>query len=251
MIKLLTYLGPTLLVAGLTKNYLYYNAFNIRILDYIELSETLAIITEVSVFILILIPFSWFVHFMLDVKKEHVTEPEKHKDLIQIAHEREAFFKRFWIYLVRYWGASLMIILLLVFSLLIKFLGVKNGWIFDAILILMISMTTFIVLVLEFRYKFKRIFERELDATIGLILHYGGFFLIAMTFYTYIEVKETKNGMLKHKQYSIELNNGESIKTNKDLIAIGQTRNYFFLFDRLDEKTTVIKKDIINKISIK
>lgn len=251
MIKLLTYLGPILIAAGLTKNYFYYNAFNIRILDYIELSETLTILTEMSVFIIIVIPFTWFAHFMLDTKKEHITEPERNKDLVEIAHEKGKFFKRLWIYLLRYWGASIMIILLFILSLFLKAFSLSDLWELDALLMTFLSSITFIVVLLEFRYKYKRIFEKELDNGIGTVLHYGGFFLIMMTFYTYVEIRGTKSGRIKNKEYTIELNNGEQLRTTKDLIAIGQTKNYFFLFDRTSQETTIIKRESINTIRVK
>lgn len=251
MIRQLTYLGPTLIVAGLAKNYFYYRAFNIRILDYIELSETLSIITEFSIFILILIPISWFVHFMLDLKKEHITEPEKNKDLVEIAHEKKHFFKRLGIYLLRYWGATLTAIILFVLSLFAMHFDAKEGWILWTTTILMLSMVTYILLILEFRYKYKCIFERELDEAVGTILHYSGLFIILMTFYTYIEIRGTKTGVIEVKNYFIELNTGEKIQTTKDLIAIGQTRNYFFIYDRTSEQTTMMRKDLINRITTK
>lgn len=249
MTRQLTYLGTTLLVAGLTKNYFYYRAFNIRILDYIELTETLSIITEASIFIMIVIPFTWFMHFMLDVRKEHITEPDKNRDLVAIAHEKRNFFKRLVIYLLRYWGATLAGLAIYILSLFDRFLPANQAWILTALVTLMLSMTIYIIILLEFRYKYKRIFEKELDNNISTTLHYGGMFLIFMSFYTYMEIRTTKSG--NAKEYVIELVNGESILTTNQLISIGQTKNYFFIYDRIREETTVIKMDFIKRIKIK
>lgn len=249
--KLLTYLVPLLIITGLTKNYFYYRAFNLRIFDYLELSETLSIITEYSVFILIAIPISWFMYFMLDMKKEQITEPKKNKDLISIAHKNQNFFKRFGLYLSRYWGASLMAIGLFIFMLLMRFEFVKRDWVIEAIFVTIVSLILFIVLLLEFRYKYKRLFEKVLDNEAGIILHYIGLFFIVMTFYTYVEINGTKDGKIKVKEYCIELTTGKEINTTTDFISIGQTKNYFFLYDRIKEETTIINKELFKEIKVK
>jgi len=251
MRKSLTYLVPLLIVTGLAKNYFYYNAFNIRIFDYLDLSETLTIITEYSILILITIPLTWFGYFMLDMKKEHITDPENHKDLIEVAHEEVKFMKRCGLYLLRYWGLSIVIIILFILSLLMRFNFFRYNMYLEVILITMLSLIAYIILILEYRYKYKRLFGKEIEGKTATILHYGGFFVIFMTLYTYAEIIEIKNRGGGNKNYSIELNTGKILTTSKELRVIGQTRSHFFLFDITKEETTVIKKDLINEIRIK
>jgi len=188
---------------------------------------------------------------MLDLKKEHVTETEKKKDLIQIAHGNDKFFRRLKIYLLNYWGASLMIVVFFITTLILRFASIEKGWGIELMFYTLFTTIISLVLILEFRYKYKRIFEKELDYRLGTILHYGTLFFLLMTFYTIFETKGIKNGTLNLKEYSIELSTGEKIHTSKELVAIGQTRHYFFLYHRENGETTVIAKKLVDKLVIK
>lgn len=102
MDKRLYIYAPILIAAGVTQKYLYYQAFNLRILDYQEFGETLSLISESLVGLILIIPFTWYLSFILDLKKEHISQPENYEGLIKSAHKEIKFAKRISLYLLRY-----------------------------------------------------------------------------------------------------------------------------------------------------
>lgn len=128
---------------------------------------------------------------------------------------------------------------------------IRDVWILQSFLFALVLLLIFIILLLEFRYKYERIFEKKLDTNTNMLFHYGGFIIILMTLFTYIEARGIKEGTFIVKDYKIEMINGDLISTTKDLIYIGQTKSFLFVYDRSNDETSIINKQQIKKISIK
>lgn len=218
------FIGTLLIVVGYLKISLYYKHFNIEIINYLEFSEIL------TIFLPDILKYSFFIflgigaNFLMESKtetekyqniKNEITNSTKLKDRLKNHYKLNK--ELFWL------------------SILILFIHIMNfiwfrerfwGVLMETFIIP--SLLLFNILLLEFRNKYKSLYNNYFDPTINnIILIIFMFFLFTLS---------SVNSEIKKTEKKQELKIGftylsQNFSTNKSLKYIGQTRNFLFLYD--------------------
>lgn len=212
----------------------YYQAFNINIVEYIDLSESLLLfipfLLKILIVSIILTPLLFLYFFfirkaILRIFAKHNPKIMSRSDIIFISMTGVIFVITMAFYPKSFMGISrdLMIltqVLLVAFNCVI-FL---NNY--------FINMTTIMP---------KTVF-------------YSLLFAIVFVVYLFINCNSRINGVKNH-EYKFEavltLNDSTKIITDSANLYVGQTRNYFFIYSQKNKTSTVISKTKETKIEIK
>ncbi|HTF81501.1 MAG TPA: hypothetical protein VL947_07245 [Cytophagales bacterium] len=243
--KHLKYLLPFLIIVGLFKKQVYYRFFNIRISQYLDIEETLSIVDENLVTMIVL----FFILWVLKLKNLKKDLRISSNDDYQLQHP---VYRRLWYSFkqkLRY-----KVILVLVLSVSISSLLFWEGksqlyyFILSTLLLLLASMI-WIFLVVESYFSLVQISSKQLFEKFVLTLLIG-LYLLSITYYAFNEILRTSKGLNERISY-VKFQSGHVVNTSKSYFSIGQTQNYFFMYDNSADETTVYRREDIVEIRMK
>jgi hypothetical protein len=235
--------GTFLLIISVFKQTIYYSNFNIDIFQHIELSE----------FILLTIPdfikygSFLFIISLLSFLLENKEQVEYVENIKEKALNNSSFFFRFKKYF-RLFRLLFVSLIFLITTSVLSFFWVKVNFknLYQFTIILSILLTA-LILLLEFKYKYKLEFKKKLDPTYAnliLITVLMSFYIIANT-YEQIRNIEKNNLKISFKDHT------NQIKTGNELVYLGMTKNYLFLLNKRKNESIIYNKNTIKNIRIR
>jgi hypothetical protein len=230
MYKYITYFLSLSICIGLVNTFLYYYCFNIFIIDYIDLSETLILLGDGTLFSMILILACFFLYFLLPNSLGDITyEYERESNLFQLKYVIFVF-----------------ILYLLVFTLIWLFLSISYFY----KIIVFGGGALLIWLILIFIFQVNNPDWRSFITSFSFYLVFlaGCIFIISIS-YTLLKIDYIKQYRTNYK-YSFVLGS-DTILSNKNLIYVGQTKNNLFLYDSKNCEARIINRNIIDITLIK
>lgn len=242
--EIIPYISSLLILLGFLKLNYFYAHFNINISNYIDLTECLIL------FFPHLIKYL-FILFGINILFYLITSPEEDIENYQKVEEiidnnklkirlKKFFFLNFWIFM--------QVISLTILGTISYFLNGKSAYIIitAALLLFTVLLSNFILL--EFSRKYKLANKKKFDPT------YNNFIIILVLIVcnsihgTYHEIKSIEN----HKGDSVCFKyNSSLIQSEDNVIFVGQTRNFIFMYNNLTSETSVYPKDRLDELTIR
>lgn len=238
--NILPYFGSLLILCGYIKLSVFYSHFGIKISDYLEISEILTLFLS-DAFIYILITFAIFLYVFITDSTEEIEQKEETKeDIIKT----EKWLPR----LVRFLKFSSKTLFNLALFLLITVIGyfIKPESLYYFILMdcLILILLIFNYVLLEYNRKHKIIFGENLNSTYNNLILTVFIFLLFVFGSVYSEIKTVEKGNIYFVCFKYFEKDYQS-QTN--YLYLGQTKNYLFMYDNLNDEATIFsRKDIAN-----
>tara|TARA_R100000935_G_scaffold58113_1_gene93961 strand:+ start:83 stop:781 length:699 start_codon:yes stop_codon:yes gene_type:complete len=211
-----------IILSGL-KQRIYFGAFNINIFSYLTLTELITIFIKDAIFILGILALASLTFFVIQ--------------------SLEKFFKflnkRKWLRIIFY--VILLIPLYFMWKSTKQDIGENENGIALVSLILSFFLTflaiTFIIVLKVQNISKKR--QLIYNSTITVL------FIVSISLFNIYQISHQKVNI----QYELFSKNN-IIKTNNNLVRISRTENYFFLYNKSEKQTIVLKNENIEKIVI-
>lgn len=242
--SLLPLFGGFIFVSGIIKMKLYYNSFNINIVDFLDASEIIfAFISDFIPYVVITL-FMFLFLFFLDTKKDVEVRDDYKDNIILEKH----LLRRLWLY-IKLFPIILIYAIVLILLLIATFI-----WNFSIIPFLIpfciiLAYQIYGILVLEYKRHYYNHYKSFPSPTFtNIILIMGAFFM-----YVIVNVYLDVNSVKESKKYlgtsfKIENNNIISDSTN---YYIGKTKNYIFYYQEENKSTKVYPIKDMKEIEIK
>lgn len=236
--KSITLLTGFLIFIGSLYFHFYYEIFNINIFRYIDISEIvvsfLNILIPVSIFLIFITGYIYCVHLVGNLKKNNA------KKVDEVIQKKESFWTITTIQSI--WNIvtiSICIILLLIMPSSLPFTITFSNIIENEIIQIILILTTIILGIIEYNIKY-------------IIINFLSF-SIMIAGYNAIDDVNNKLRTAKSTTFSFYCNDGDTITTNENIIFVGRTSKYIFLYNLNDKSnvylsTSEIKKYNTNKI---
>ena len=236
---LFPYFGSLIIVCGFIKLKIYYNHFNINISDYLDITEVLILLLYDFIYYGTFITSTFFVFFLLD-SKEDVEKNENKKSLLI---DTDDFYKRLYMYMKLNFGSTILLIVSLILLIAKYFFDIKNSL---PILPIFIAYF-FLYLLFEYRRKYKIFNGNDLDGTYNnlILILFIFTYNIIQSAYTDIDIAENNNKTIVCFNYR-----ERDIQSEKNIIYIGQTKNYIFMFDKISRETNIYLRSDIKNLTI-
>ena len=242
-LSIIPFMGTFIIITGLLNSYSYYDYFDIQINEYLNFSETLILFSKQINPIILQTIFIVLIVFIYSKglskwKKIAIEEYEKSTGLF----DRVGWFLNANIFIV-----VLSFTLLIITSFVIKIgfyhLLLKN--LFHNLEILIIV----IFLVFEYRKRYFEKFKRHPDGFVINILFIAIIILLNASFKG-SNYALSKDYFLPKENIEVVFSNNEFIKSNNNLIFLGQTENYIILFEKIGRKKYIYPRNRIVEIRI-
>ena len=242
--NVIPYIGSLLILIGFVKMSIYYNHFNININNYVELSEILISfipdIIKYSSIIFIVFLYS----FLLDTEEDNQKSYDTNNEII----EMDKFFPRIGKILKRNITAILLLLLMIAFTIISAIWNEKNYLLFYRFSWMIFIILFFNIMLMEFRRKYKIINGNYFDSTYNNLLIISFLFTAYIIQSTYSEIEEVEN----HNGPIVCFHSSKKlIQSEENLIYIGQTKNYFFMYNLKDKETYVYTRNEISNLVIR
>jgi hypothetical protein len=244
--SMLPYIGSVLIMLGYLQLYIYYISFNIRINDYIDLTEIFTLTINNFIFYSIYFSILSFITFMIykveNGNKIYVPESSY--------YDEKSFWKRILlfskIFYLRTYGFLFLVIIFFIALFMVK--SIINDFISFIIMSGCFILLFLIFLFFEFKYKYKLIVGKVLDYRINTIILFTVMIFAFVSLFTFLEVKLVYL-QSNFKTISFEYE-GEIVETNSNILYIGQSKNYLFMYNNSDLTSIVYKRDAIENFRI-
>lgn len=227
------------IVCGMIHQIIYYSAFGVKINNFMDLPESIALFINDLMFDMGCIIFGAIIGLIIG--------GEEGGNIWQRIYEEPNFWNRLKFYLRR---ASFLIVMsatLLSVSVVLLIIRYKNAYyalLFSSWIPLFII---YLIAMSEYRVKFKKKYKKELKAKIIVLFSYGIIIFSQIIFSTLSDINLVKND----KKYY-----GVSFRLDDDLVIsdstkyyIGKTKNYLFYYNQKANKTTVYPMERIKEIT--
>lgn len=239
-----------LIFTGFLKLYLFYNHWDIRIIDYLDLSEILlSFLNDLNIFLLIAV--IGIIYLLLSIqlvkaadKMSYATAempateaPPVEEPILPSVPEKETVSENLFENFEKNKRGTILLFLAVAIGMaLLFFWNYNRFWLFTFSL----ASFQFVAFFLDFYTKLTDF----LVASSALLITFIAFtFLI--TAYDANEVKQAA----KNKKCVIETSR-DTIETTYEHYIIGKTQNFMFLYDRNQKKTEILKVEDIRRIKI-
>lgn len=242
--KALTYYAVIMVVAGTIKLKLFYGAFNLEILNYLDTSEILLAFIGDLVYYVALLFFVLLFVFLVESAKDRDEHAQKHTEII----EDNSFKKR----LVKVLKYNKVFVYLISFNiiLLIINLALRIDYSFTLIILIQLSMyLTHNIIALEYRRKYIIIYGKQPNITNMNIFLLGLMVFGALLSFTYFDVSSIKNS--KKYNGSLFIVSGDTIRSDKTSYYIGKTNNYIFYYKEKTKSCVVYPMKDVTLLEIK
>lgn len=236
-------IGAFLIFLGSLRLIVFYNFFDIHIVNYLEFTEIITSFLDVlaiSVFFIVtsLIQGLWMNDQHRDEKQDSIRN--------QIYHEK-SFFRRIFLYFKQnaeliILGAFISLIAFVIYLIYGKALSTIQN---IGLLLFVFIFLTGLFYELEIRIQDYKSGVRVVFRTMLI----GTIISLLTAYLANYQVDMIKNDN-EHSGYTITLNNGEILKSDSTSYYIGKTRNYLFFYDGEAHSTNIIPMDRVQQISI-
>lgn len=217
--KYSTISGVLIIILSYIHHYLFYREFNIDIINYVNFSELLTLFLRNSIIILVTLILVIFLFFYTKITKKLLSNK----------------FSNYIIPLI-----FIFIFLFMLINAKMNLTGYKLN--------IEIAQILFIFLIFILFSLALRIFINNLFSINTRLVIFIGIAIIFTISNSKLEAYKIKYGTLRNS-YTIILKN-TIINTDNNLIRIGQTQNYFFLYNRQNRTSKIIKSENINEILV-
>ena len=242
IIKYLPLLSAFLIFNGFLKLYLYYDHWDIKIIEYLDFSEILlSFLSDINIFVLGLIIYIFPRLFSLALintfdKKQQATSLDLNSKN-QTNHSEKTFFD-INEYLPYYspWVFFIVSIILTVISSWMFFNNFTLLWLYIGIPLLSYSLYNLLILL-------ENLLPME-DFLVGIVIFPT---IIAFTYCLAFREIKTIEQNIGQKITTIYTEN-ETITTSKNNILLGKTQKFIYLFDNVTNCTRIIPSDKIKSI---
>lgn len=234
---LLPYIGGLCIVFGYFKLNLFYSHFNINISEYIDFTEMITAFIPDGLLYLGMVSLVISVNFLLESQSERDEKKENFNKLIS----GETFLKRLKIYLKQ----NIPYVFIFIVYNTILIISHNNNDLNKSYYFFLANFILFNLIFLEFKLKYFKIYNKWIDNTV----HNLFFIILYFTFYIYFwnfeNIKDTNKGILKICFSYTE----NFIQSTDNLIYVGQSKNYIFMYDKLSNESYVYPRGEIKNLS--
>lgn len=230
--KLFPYLNFVAIGLSIVKLMIYYGAFGVNILQYLDLSESIVLCFEdiVHFFLFLsalLVASILFLHNIGDFNTENVEK----------AVVIESFWKRLMAY---FWHNKLLVIF-----------NIYCGWLFNPYFLLVIPL---LYLLFEAKYKLKIRYHTDLNSTYHNVILWIVLFVAFDYSYLLREINATKYyGRYEGTILTIDTPKEEEshIAANSEILFVGKTKEFYYLYDTKKGNALIIPSDKVTRIELK
>lgn len=239
-LKILPFLGAFLILVGIVNCLAYYNYFELPINEYLTFSETIILFSQEirTVVIIILINSAIVYTYGFQITKNGSVA------LLEYKKQPKLFKRLFYFSKI----SPLIYITIFIITTLTLFIF-KTGFLkelFDDAFYFLIGMFFFMFLITEYE---KKMLEKN-DAINEFIKM--NLLLVTLTLsLSWLNGRNEariKYYLLPKFNYEIWFNDGAKVKTNNNLIFIGQTESTLFLYEKCGKAIFIYNRNAINKI---
>jgi len=219
---------------------IYYDAFHITIIDYLEFSEIITSFLEDLMFCFFTIALGYIV-FGIVLCGEKDFEPTHET----ISKEKQ-IMKRLWLYIRRFPVITLWIITPGIVVITSHILKTPIHVFLPIILFSIISFIT-MVIIDESRHKYKFLFKSPPHST-GIIL--GSFFIILLIVTVFNAASKIISVKKDKEYYNVKFQIDDNVViSDSTYYFIGKTQNYLFVYNEKNNETSVIPMNRIKMIT--
>jgi len=242
---LLSYGGPILIFLGVVRLHLYYQAFGIKIENFLEFTEIVTalfgdlILLTMSIALAILVDFFGATETWVDSSNKFVQSFDDQKGFLT---RLSLSFVRMMPYLIPFNGGILLALAITLFK---HQNPVTMMW-----LLFWVNMPFIIVTFqYEIRRKYFKLYGTRINATTSNLFL---IFLISVSFL--VQRVQTEVWLVKDRKQYINVTftvDHVLVKSDSTHYYIGNTRNYLFYFDQDSSKTTLYPMSKVSNITFK
>lgn len=216
---------------GFLKQYWYYDAFNIKIQNYLSIDEVLIIFLGELPFVIKLFLGAIFYYIFLSLLLKVVCLIKDSKDKNSIKTEQ-----KFDIEIDNFFNNKKNQILILIFSIILSIIGiVAFNYLHSEIIIIYLTL-----MLCQTIYVTFDIIEIGIDKHITNLI----IFIFSLTIMLYCKnLIDIKNITTNTDNIKLTYINDENEKVIIQCILIGKTKGFLFLYDKSMNKTTIIKSE--------
>ena len=239
---LLPYIGSFFILCGYLKLSLFYHHFNIKITEYLELTEIISLfIGDAMLYIAIVFLVNLYSFINQDLSQS--IENENRQDEILNTEDASLRLKKFLNMRKEQLGAIAAITIL---NAILIYFKVQNS-ILVMMNIILIAWVIATYILYEFRRKYKLVYNKDLNITYYNLILSLNLFLVYIFSSIYVDINFTE----KLNNNVIKFNYKENvITTDKNILFIGETKNFLFLFNNKQKKTSVYPRNEISNFEI-
>ena len=225
-------LTSLLILLGIISSVVYYRSFGIDILDYITIGESLLLFISKFMF------FSISLVFGILISRIFLKSP-----IEQIKKENDKILQNQSLKLCQY--IHLALVILPLFLLSVMGFSPFVLWMLPISFLVRIYVLSYIIKRLRIVFYFKKINTKIIDyiQTVGISIII--LVSIAMT-EAYLVYEFHKN-----KAVTLFYSDGNSLQTDSNILYLGKSQRYYYLYDKKDNKAIIIKDDQIERVEIK
>ncbi len=245
--RYLPYLGSFIIFLGVERLIIYYNAFNINIIHFLEFSEIITSFLDILTFIVLITAFSVIQQFFFQDSAES-KENKKKLELKTKLFDENNFWKRVKLYW-QLFGSVLLggltgIIIIRFFS---SFRHSTSFWSYASLVILYIVIFIIAIIIVESEVKHKRLNSKR---GTRIFIRFVFFFIFVTGFLFFMTKDEIKSVKDSKKYYKVVVTLNDSIKLVSDSnnYYIGKTQNFLFFYHEKTKTTNVFPMNQVTEI---
>lgn len=229
--RLFPYLNFVAIGLSVTKIIIFYKAFGIDIMQYVDISEALGLyFGDIFYFIafvfLIILSSLFFLHEVGD-------ENSRFSDKVM---EQKKFDKRLLTYLQYNWMKIAM-----------------NIYLAYLLSPLFILLTIILYLLSEARFKLQNRYNVDLHSTYHNIILWGTIYIWFTFSMLHKEIVTVRNGKYQGTSVTIELPEGgsQNIVSDSSSLFLGRTKTHLYFYDKKKETALIIPSDKVLRVELK
>ena len=215
---------------GLAKIVYYYKQFEINIIQYLELTESIILFFDdiLKLFIFWFLPF-----IILNIFIGHKIGNEN-----AIVYEKISGTESFWKRLLLFLKANLLFIISLIISTLL-------GKLYTFLLIIVLAL----YILTELKHTIRKYYNITLDSTYHNLIIMSIILTVNVYDRVITEVEQVRNH--KYNKTTVYFKDKTSVKDEKQIIFLGKTHNFIFFYDTVNKESRIHPVSEIDKIVLK
>jgi hypothetical protein len=240
------YAGPFLIFLGVLKLTIYYRAFNVQIMSFLDLSEVLTAFLDD----LLLLTLAIGSVILFDLATTTKSELDSSRVLHDTFSFEPNFFKRLRIYLKRMAGFLVPINLVLILAVILQLFRPNPDFYYLIWTLLTPDILALcMLLLLEYKRRHYVLYKKPLDPSSYNLTLFLVVILVMLIFKAESDIHSVKVGK-KYLNSSFVL---DSLTINSDSLHyyIGNTKDYLFFFDEQKNQSVVLPMNRIKRLTFK
>jgi hypothetical protein len=239
---IIPYIGTFLIFLGMLKLTIYYNAFNIKINHFLEITEVLTAFFNDLIFVSVTFAVVILINFLMITDSELQTDNKFHNDYVN----EKSLKKRIVAWLKKLSLLLICDILFLVMWIVSKILH-KNILSSTSLWVGINVQFVLMFLLIEYKRKHFIVYNRPLGASLYNTILFSIVVVIAILTSTYNEISYVKEKK-KYINTSFKVKEQEIISDSTHYY-IGQTKNYLFFYDETKNRTSVFPMSNVSQLN--